>query len=51
MPDQGHNTVLLRSEESDGAVSVIQNGVPANWPGPPSITTTSTRRSTSSRAS
>ena len=36
MADQAlHNTVLLRSEESDGAVSVIQNGVPANWPGPP----------------
>jgi uncharacterized cupin superfamily protein len=29
MPD-----VLLRSEESDGVVSVIDNTVPANWPGP-----------------
>jgi mannose-6-phosphate isomerase-like protein (cupin superfamily) len=29
MPD-----VLLRSEESDGIVSVIDNTVPANWPGP-----------------
>ena len=26
--------VLLRSEESDGVVSVIDNTVPANWPGP-----------------
>jgi uncharacterized cupin superfamily protein len=30
MPD-----VLLRSEESDGVVSVIDNTVPADWPGPP----------------
>jgi mannose-6-phosphate isomerase-like protein (cupin superfamily) len=29
MPD-----VLLRSEESDGVVSVVDNTVPANWPGP-----------------
>ena len=29
MPD-----VLLRSEESDGVVSIIDNTVPANWPGP-----------------
>jgi mannose-6-phosphate isomerase-like protein (cupin superfamily) len=29
MPD-----VLLRSEESDGVVSVVDNRVPANWPGP-----------------
>ncbi len=29
MPD-----VLLRSEESDGVVSVVINTVPANWPGP-----------------
>ena len=29
MPD-----VLLRSEESDGVVSLIDNRVPANWPGP-----------------
>jgi len=29
MPD-----VLLRSEESDGVVSIIDNRVPANWPGP-----------------
>jgi len=29
MPD-----VLLRSEESDGAVSIVDNTVPANWPGP-----------------
>jgi len=29
MPD-----VLLRSEESDGVVSMIDNTVPANWPGP-----------------
>jgi mannose-6-phosphate isomerase-like protein (cupin superfamily) len=36
MADQAlHNTVLLRSEKSNGVVSVIQNGVPANWPGPP----------------
>ena len=28
------NAVLLRSEESDGVVSVIDNTVPANWPGP-----------------
>ena len=26
--------VLLRSEESDGVVSIIDNTVPANWPGP-----------------
>jgi mannose-6-phosphate isomerase-like protein (cupin superfamily) len=26
--------VLLRSEESDGVVSVVDNTVPANWPGP-----------------
>jgi quercetin dioxygenase-like cupin family protein len=36
MADQAlHNTVLLRSEETNGVVSVIQNGVPAHWPGPP----------------
>jgi mannose-6-phosphate isomerase-like protein (cupin superfamily) len=29
MPD-----VLLRSEESDGVVSVVDNTVPAHWPGP-----------------
>ena len=29
MPD-----VLLRSEESDGVVSLVDNRVPANWPGP-----------------
>ena len=29
MPD-----VLLRSEESNGVVSIIDNTVPANWPGP-----------------
>src|SRR5215207_11461778 len=29
MPD-----VLLRSEESDGVVSIIDNRVPAHWPGP-----------------
>jgi uncharacterized cupin superfamily protein len=29
MPD-----VLLRSEESDGVVSIVDNTVPANWPGP-----------------
>jgi mannose-6-phosphate isomerase-like protein (cupin superfamily) len=29
MPD-----VLLRSEESDGIVSVVDNTVPAHWPGP-----------------
>jgi uncharacterized RmlC-like cupin family protein len=29
MPD-----VLLRSEESDGVVSVVDNTVPANWAGP-----------------
>ena len=29
MPD-----VLLRSEESGGVVSVVDNTVPANWPGP-----------------
>ena len=29
MPD-----VLLRSEETDGVVSVVDNTVPANWPGP-----------------
>ena len=29
MPD-----VLLRSEESDGVLSIIDNTVPANWPGP-----------------
>jgi uncharacterized cupin superfamily protein len=29
MPD-----VLLRSEESDGVVSIIDNTVPAHWPGP-----------------
>src|SRR5829696_10057984 len=29
MPD-----VLLRSEESDGVVSVVDNTVPARWPGP-----------------
>ena len=29
MPD-----VLLRSEESAGVVSIIDNTVPANWPGP-----------------
>jgi mannose-6-phosphate isomerase-like protein (cupin superfamily) len=29
MPD-----VLLRSEESHGVVSIIDNTVPANWPGP-----------------
>jgi mannose-6-phosphate isomerase-like protein (cupin superfamily) len=26
--------VLLRSEESGGVVSVVDNTVPANWPGP-----------------
>ncbi len=26
--------VLLRSEESDGVVSLVHNTVPANWPGP-----------------
>ena len=26
--------ILLRSEESDGVVSVVGNTVPANWPGP-----------------
>ena len=26
--------ILLRSEESDGVVSLIDNTVPANWPGP-----------------
>jgi mannose-6-phosphate isomerase-like protein (cupin superfamily) len=29
MPD-----VLLRSEDSDGVVSVVDNTVPAHWPGP-----------------
>ena len=29
MPD-----VLLRSEESDGVVSIVDNTVPAKWPGP-----------------
>jgi uncharacterized RmlC-like cupin family protein len=29
MPD-----VLLRSEESDGVVSVVDNTVPGHWPGP-----------------
>ena len=29
MPD-----VLLRSEESNGVVSIIDNTVPGNWPGP-----------------
>ena len=29
MPD-----VLLRSEESDGVVSLVDNTVPAHWPGP-----------------
>jgi quercetin dioxygenase-like cupin family protein len=27
--------VLLRSEESGGEISVIENTVPAGWPGPP----------------
>jgi mannose-6-phosphate isomerase-like protein (cupin superfamily) len=27
--------VLLRSEETDGALSVIVNALPAHWPGPP----------------
>ena len=27
--------VLLRSDESDGVLSVIENRVPAGWPGPP----------------
>ncbi len=26
--------VLLRSEETDGVVSVVDNTVPAHWPGP-----------------
>ena len=26
--------VLLRSEESDGVVSLVHNTVPAHWPGP-----------------
>ena len=26
--------VLLRSEESDGVVSLVDNTVPAHWPGP-----------------
>ena len=29
MPD-----VLLRGDESDGVVSIVDNTVPANWPGP-----------------
>jgi mannose-6-phosphate isomerase-like protein (cupin superfamily) len=26
--------ILVRSEESDGVVSLVHNTVPANWPGP-----------------
>jgi hypothetical protein len=43
--------VLLRSEESGGEVSVIDNVVPAGFPGRHCTCTTSTRRSTCSRAS
>ena len=30
-----HTAVALRSEQSDGAISVIENAVPAGWDGPP----------------
>src|SRR4051794_35035425 len=35
MAESFHPTVLLRSEESDGQISVIRNNVPAGWEGPP----------------
>ena len=30
-----HTAVALRGEQSDGAISVIENAVPAGWDGPP----------------
>ena len=33
MPDIA-TKVVLRSEESDGVVSIVDNVVPGNWPGP-----------------
>ena len=45
-------SVLLRSEQSGGQVSMIENVIPAQSAGPPPCTrTTSTRRSTCSKAS
>jgi hypothetical protein len=45
------NKVMLRSEETGGAVSMIENFMPAGPPGRRSTRTTSTTRSTCSRAS
>ena len=39
------------ARRSDGVVSIVDNTVPANWPGPYLHRTTSTRRSTCWRAS
>lgn len=31
-------TILLRSEQTDGEISVIENTLPAGSPGPPEVT-------------
>ena len=33
--NEARHTVLLRSEQSDGQVAVIEGAVPAHWEGPP----------------
>ncbi len=43
--------VALRGEQTDGAISVVENTVPAQWDGPPLHHHGSTRRSTCSTAS
>jgi hypothetical protein len=43
--------VILRGEQSGGKIAVMDNVVSAGFPGPQSTTTTSTRRSTCSKAS
>jgi quercetin dioxygenase-like cupin family protein len=35
MPADTRFDVLLRSEQTDGALAVTENTVPAGWPGPP----------------
>jgi quercetin dioxygenase-like cupin family protein len=35
MPTTTRNKVLLRGEESDGAVSIVESTMPAGAPGPP----------------
>jgi quercetin dioxygenase-like cupin family protein len=35
MASRFDTSVLLRSEQSDGAISVVENTVPARWDGPP----------------